>query len=95
MISSGKENLKNKLMIITGEVSGDLIGASLIRELKKLDSGLTIFGIGGDKMHEQGMNILYHINKFTIFIYYISSCKFYNKICVKNIIVFNTIKNIC
>jgi lipid-A-disaccharide synthase len=63
MISSGKENLKNKLMIITGEVSGDLIGASLIRELKKLDSGLTIFGIGGDKMHEQGMNILYHINK--------------------------------
>jgi len=63
MISSGKENLKHKLMIITGEVSGDLIGASLIRELKKLDAGLTIFGIGGDKMREQGMNILYHINK--------------------------------
>ncbi len=63
MISSGKENLNHKLMIITGEVSGDLIGASLIRELKKLDAGLTIFGIGGDKMREQGMNILYHINK--------------------------------
>jgi lipid-A-disaccharide synthase len=63
MILSGKENLKHKLMIITGEVSGDLIGASLIRELKKLDAGLTIFGIGGDKMREQGMNILYHINK--------------------------------
>ena len=63
MISSGKENLKHKLMIITGEVSGDLIGASLIRELKKLDAGLSIFGIGGDKMREQGMNILYHINK--------------------------------
>jgi len=63
MISSSKENLKNKLMIITGEISGDLIGASLIRELNKLDPGLTIFGIGGDKMREQGMNILYHINK--------------------------------
>ena len=63
MISSSKENLKHKLMIITGEVSGDLIGASLIRELKKLDADLTIFGIGGDKMREQGMNILYHINK--------------------------------
>jgi lipid-A-disaccharide synthase len=62
-MSSGKENLKQKLMIIAGEVSGDLIGASLIRELKKLDAGLTIFGIGGDKMREQGMNILYHINK--------------------------------
>ncbi len=63
MISSGKEDLKHKLMIIAGEVSGDLIGASLISELKKLDAGLTIFGIGGDKMREQGMNILYHINK--------------------------------
>ena len=63
MISSSKENSKHKLMIITGEVSGDLIGASLIRELNKLDAGLTIFGIGGDKMREQGMNILYHINK--------------------------------
>lgn len=63
MILSGKENLQHKLMIITGEVSGDLIGASLIRELKKLDAELTIFGIGGDRMCEQGMNILYHINK--------------------------------
>jgi lipid-A-disaccharide synthase len=62
-MSSGKENLEQKLMIIAGEVSGDLIGASLIMELKKLDSGLKIFGIGGDKMREQGMNILYHINK--------------------------------
>jgi lipid-A-disaccharide synthase len=63
MISSGKQNVEQKLMIITGEVSGDLIGASLIRELKILDTGLMIFGIGGDKMREQGMNILYHINK--------------------------------
>lgn len=63
MISSVKENLKHKLMIITGEISGDLIGASLIRELKKFDADLKIFGIGGDKMREQGMNILYHINK--------------------------------
>lgn len=63
MMRSGKEKLEQKLMIIAGEVSGDLIGASLIRELKKIDFGLKIFGIGGDKMAEQGMNILYHINK--------------------------------
>jgi lipid-A-disaccharide synthase len=62
-MSSDKEKLEQKLMIIAGEVSGDLIGASLIRELKKLDCGLKIFGIGGDKMAEQGMKILYHINK--------------------------------
>ena len=63
MMYSDKEKLEQKLMIIAGEVSGDLIGASLIRELKKLDFGLKIFGIGGDKMAEEGMKILYHINK--------------------------------
>ena len=63
MISLTKENSKDKLMIITGEVSGDLIGASLIKELKKLDENITTFGIGGDKMLAEGMNVIYHINK--------------------------------
>jgi lipid-A-disaccharide synthase len=63
MISSTKEKSKDKLMIIAGEVSGDLIGASLIKELKKLDENITTYGIGGDKMQAAGMNILYHINK--------------------------------
>ena len=52
-----------KLMIITGEVSGDLIGASLIRELKFLDSGLVVTGIGGDQMEKAGMRLIYHSNK--------------------------------
>lgn len=52
-----------KLIIITGEVSGDLIGASLIRELKFLDSGLVITGIGGDQMEKAGMSLIYHSNK--------------------------------
>ena len=41
---------KNKIMIIAGEISGDLIGASLIRELKKLNGELVVCGIGGDRM---------------------------------------------
>ena len=55
-------NNKN-VLIIAGEVSGDLHGASLIRELKKLDSSLKIFGIGGDKMQAEGMELIYHIDK--------------------------------
>jgi lipid-A-disaccharide synthase len=55
-------NNKNVLMI-AGEASGDLHGASLIRELRKLDSSLKIFGIGGDKMQAEGMELIYHINK--------------------------------
>ncbi len=54
---------KNKLMIITGEVSGDLIGASLIRELKSLKPDLKITGIGGDRMRSEGMDLIYHTDK--------------------------------
>ena len=54
---------KNKLMIITGEVSGDLIGASLIRELKSLKPNLNVTGIGGDKMKSVGMDLIYHTDQ--------------------------------
>ena len=50
-------------MIITGEVSGDLIGASLIRELKSLKPDLKITGIGGDKMKSAGMDLIYHTDQ--------------------------------
>lgn len=51
------------VLIVAGEASGDLHGASLIRELKKLNSSLKIFGIGGDKMKAEGMELIYHIDK--------------------------------
>ena len=54
---------KNKLMIITGEVSGDLIGGALVRELKSSQPDLLITGIGGDKMKSAGMNLVYHTNQ--------------------------------
>jgi lipid-A-disaccharide synthase len=56
-------NKNSELLIITGEVSGDLIGASLIKELKKLNSSLKIVGIGGNKMKGEGMEIIYHIDQ--------------------------------
>jgi lipid-A-disaccharide synthase len=55
--------MSKNVLIIAGEASGDLHGASLIRELKKLDSSLKIFGIGGDKMKAEGMELIYHIDK--------------------------------
>ena len=57
------ENHKKNIMMIAGEVSGDYIGASLIKELRKLDDDIKVYGIGGDRMKECGMNILYHIKK--------------------------------
>jgi lipid-A-disaccharide synthase len=57
------ENNQKNIMIIAGEVSGDFIGAALIEELKKLDDNINFFGVGGDRMKEEGMDILYHIKK--------------------------------
>jgi len=53
--------LKNKLLIIAGEDSGDMHGSALINELKLIDNTLEIFGIGGDRMIASGMTALYHI----------------------------------
>jgi len=40
-------------------------GALLVEELKKIDSGIAITGIGGDKMRAAGMTLLYHIRSMS------------------------------
>lgn len=55
----------SKLMIIAGETSGDLHGAQLVRELKALDPGLEISGIGGDRMRAEGMELFYHVKELS------------------------------
>ncbi|HQF42296.1 MAG TPA: lipid-A-disaccharide synthase [Ignavibacteriaceae bacterium] len=74
--------MNNNVLIIAGEASGDLHGASLIRELKKLDSSLKIFGIGGNKMHAEGMELIYHIDKmaFLGFVEVIKHLSFIKKV---------------
>ena len=57
------KNENKNLMIIAGEVSGDLHGSSLVKELKKMDKSINIYGIGGDRMKAEGMELIYHINK--------------------------------
>lgn len=63
MNTGDDKNTKETIMIIAGEVSGDLIGAPLISELKKLDPDLSFCGIGGDRMMDAGMEVIYHINR--------------------------------
>jgi lipid-A-disaccharide synthase len=56
-------NSKKNLMIIAGEVSGDMHSAALIHELKKLDHDLEIYGIGGNLMKREGAYLIYHLNR--------------------------------
>lgn len=47
-----------RALIVTGEASGDLHGANLIRAARVVDPDLAFFGVGGQRMAEAGCNIL-------------------------------------
>jgi lipid-A-disaccharide synthase len=55
-----------KLAIVAGEASGDLHAAEVVRELKRLDPALQTFGIGGDLLEREGMNVLHHAREMGI-----------------------------
>lgn len=57
--------MNKNILIVAGEASGDLHGADLIYEMKKISPNLFFFGIGGEKMIEAGMTTNYHINKMS------------------------------
>ncbi len=52
-----------RVMIIAGEASGDLHGSSVVRELKQANPAIEIFGVGGDAMKREGMQLVYHVNE--------------------------------
>lgn len=54
-----------RVLIVAGEASGDLHGAGVVRELKTLDPDTMIYGIGGDKMQDAGMELVYHIREIS------------------------------
>lgn len=54
--------MSHKIFIITGEPSGDLHGANLVKELKGQDSSIDIQCWGGDKMREAGARVMKHID---------------------------------
>jgi lipid-A-disaccharide synthase len=47
--------MPGRFMIITGEVSGDLYGSLLAAEIMRLEPGIEISGIGGDRMRAVGV----------------------------------------
>jgi lipid-A-disaccharide synthase len=49
------------VLLIAGEASGDMHGAGVVRELKKVLPGVETFGVGGDAMAAEGMRLVRHI----------------------------------
>ncbi|MFA4966899.1 MAG: lipid-A-disaccharide synthase, partial [Candidatus Margulisiibacteriota bacterium] len=50
-----------KIMLSAGEVSGDVHGAYLVRELKKLNPDIYFFGMGSERLSAEGVDIKYDI----------------------------------
>ena len=49
-----------RFLIVAGEVSGEIYGARLMREIRELHPAASFTGIGGDKMRREGLDVLYH-----------------------------------
>jgi lipid-A-disaccharide synthase len=54
-----------EIMIVAGEASGDLHGSNLVKEIKVIRPGISFFGIGGERMREKGVQLIYHINELS------------------------------
>jgi len=58
--------MTKKILIIAGEASGDLYGAHLVSALKKIRPETDFCGVGGARMKEAGVDIIYPIDELGI-----------------------------
>jgi len=53
----------NKILLIAGEISADHHGAALVREIQAQAPNLQFFGIGGDALAAEKMELLVHLKR--------------------------------
>ncbi|AWI56948.1 lipid-A-disaccharide synthase [Sinorhizobium fredii] len=57
----------HRLAIIAGEVSGDLLGADLVRALRgRIDGAIELVGVGGDGLEAEGLVSLFDYSELSI-----------------------------
>ena len=68
-------------LIIAGEKSGEEHALSFFNDLKKASPQTTFFGVGGDELKREGLELLYHLNDFSSWGYseVITKIPFYKK----------------
>jgi len=54
------------IVIVAGEVSGDLLGGKLTQALTAIDKQLTISGIGGKSMRDSGVRTLFDVSETSV-----------------------------
>jgi lipid-A-disaccharide synthase len=56
----------SEIMIVTGEASGDLHGANLVRAMRAQDASLHFCGMGGTALQQAGVELLYDAAKLAV-----------------------------
>ena len=55
-----------RLLVSSGEPSGELYGAELVRHLRPLTPDLEVFGLGGDRLQAQGARLVAHVRELAV-----------------------------
>jgi lipid-A-disaccharide synthase len=55
-----------ELLVVAGEASGDLHGARLVAELRRLVPDLSVFGLGGDELRAAGLDPVAHSAEISV-----------------------------
>lgn len=57
--------MSKEVLIIAGEKSGEEHAMSFLPELKRLSPDAHFFGVGGDLLKDEGVELLYHLKEFS------------------------------
>jgi lipid-A-disaccharide synthase len=55
-----------KILLVAGEASADLHGSHVVRELKRIDPSVHLYGIGGEELRRTGMEILFDARDLSV-----------------------------
>jgi len=55
-----------KILLVAGEVSGDLHGSHLVEALQRIEPEIQFFGVGGEGLERRGMKLLYPAHSLSV-----------------------------
>jgi lipid-A-disaccharide synthase len=55
-----------KILLVAGEVSGDLHGSHLVEAIQRIEPEVQFFGVGGEGLERRGMKLLYHTQSLSV-----------------------------
>ncbi|MDF7801028.1 lipid-A-disaccharide synthase [Pontiellaceae bacterium B1224] len=58
--------MKKSILVVAGEISGDLHAAGVVREFKKKSPETDFWGIGGDHLAAEGVELLQHTDRMGV-----------------------------